>query len=323
MVIAPPGGLPLHEALRLRDPNPEAVLACAQALECPETDVWDVAEVLEKLREWLRRDAALAQKLLGGANVQPAVVLALKRHSANLEVARSGAGVVAGCCQRSPQNTELLVRAGAVLQIHALMDAHAGDTVAQDNACVALWRLADRCWTGAEEIVRRGGLCRLFRAMEEHARNPFVQVNACMALERLYSNGGAPPERMREAAEGAMARHPQNTQIRRGARRLLEALESSHAPLLPPLGPPVRGPARGLAAEGQRRGDGALALSFREWLLELDKVGFLMAYLGELQRSFGSLAQVVETYAPEGALDPRFFEDLGVRKLGHRRLFEK
>merc|ERR1719272_1896374 len=109
----------------------------------------------------------------------------------------------------------MMLRAGVVDEILALMDLHQHDMTCQDNACVALWRLAERNGTGATDIVRLGGLDRIFRAMGEHTANPFVQVNACYALERLYLKGGADPEPMSRAAERAVSAHPSNTQIKR------------------------------------------------------------------------------------------------------------
>merc|ERR1719191_501262 len=61
------------------------------------------------------------------------------------------------------------------------------------------------------------------------------------------------------------------------------------------------------------------SLGLKDWLLDLDDVGFLLCYLGELKQNFDSLAQVVDVYAAEGKINPQFFEDFGVRKLGHRR----
>ncbi|CAE8710057.1 unnamed protein product [Polarella glacialis] len=68
----------------------------------------------------------------------------------------------------------------------------------------------------------------------------------------------------------------------------------------------------------------SLAQPLHDWLLELDSVGFLMDYHSSLkQRHFSCPAEVAKAYAQGGRLDDRFFRDLSVRKLGHRRLFEK
>lgn len=328
----------LEEALALRDPTPEAMSACAAILAGSDSDPWDVADIFEKLREWLRRDLDHAHRLLSGARLQATIVLALQRHGHNMEVARLGCGVVAGCCQKSNQNAALMLKAGVVQEILGLMDEHRGDGIVQDNACVALWRISERHGSGAEDIARADGLSRLFHAMQDHIANPFVQVNGCMAMERLYMKGGAPPAGMRAAAEKAMAAHPSNTQIKRGAKRLLEAL--GQPPLVgstagfsgAAVQPSWKSSDRGWAMTSHRAaavragpapGEDALNLKFHEWLMELDSVGFLMVYYGELRQNFDSLAQVVNVYAPAGELDPKFFADLGVNKLGHRRLFQK
>eukprot|EP00404_Azadinium_spinosum_P042048 CAMPEP_0180827152 /NCGR_PEP_ID=MMETSP1038_2-20121128/73991_1 /TAXON_ID=632150 /ORGANISM="Azadinium spinosum, Strain 3D9" /LENGTH=48 /DNA_ID= /DNA_START= /DNA_END= /DNA_ORIENTATION= len=39
--------------------------------------------------------------------------------------------------------------------------------------------------------------------------------------------------------------------------------------------------------------------------------------------NFDSLAQIVDIYVKAGELNKQFFEDVGVKKLGHKRLFEK
>ncbi|CAE8635187.1 unnamed protein product [Polarella glacialis] len=321
--------LPLEKALEMRDPSTEAMVACRETLEGCDSDPWDVAEIFEKLREWLRRDLGLAQKCLGEASLQSKIVLALRRHGrANLEVARLGLGAIASCCQKNDRNADIMLRAGVVQEILTLMDTHCSDTVAQDNACVALWRLAERHGTGADQIAEAGGVQRLFRAMEDHAHNPFVQVNGCVALERLYIRGAAPADGMHEAAQKAMERHPNNIQIKRGAARLLEALQrqllSADALEVPCNAPD---PCRSRPEESTRESlaeASSLAQPLHEWLLELDSVGFLMDYHSSLkQRHFSCPAEVAKAYAQGGRLDDRFFRDLSVRKLGHRRLFEK
>lgn len=318
--------LTLEEALELRDPTHQAMQACAHTLMDAESDVWDVAEIFDKLREWLRRDLDSCQKLLGDLKLQATIVSALQHHGANLEVARLGCGVVAGCCQKSNQNASLMLRAGVVQEILDLMDTHCDDGIAQDNACVALWRLAERNGSGAEDIVQAGGMDRLFRAMKDHMANPFVQVNACYAMERLYLKGGAPINGMREAADQAMEAHPSNTQIKRGAKRLIDVLEKS-----PPPQPekamqksqPQTSARLWQQSAGWWQGPDSKAMPLHEWLMELDDVGFLMEYHNGLKRNFDSLNQVIDVYASDGALDPRFFHDLKVEKLGHRRLFQK
>merc|ERR1712046_554015 len=197
----------------------------------------------------------------------------------------------AGCCQRNNLNADWMIRAGAVPELLSLMDYHRADTVVQDNSLVALWRLAERQGSGADDITIAGGVARIARAAEEHRHNCFVQVNACMALERLYLRGGASSDGMREVADGALAAHPCNSQIKRGARRLLEVLrkeaEEEEEALVE----------KALQMRCQRQNSSlqqvnprvSLELPLHEWLLELDNVGFLLEYHPELRRNFDTL----------------------------------
>lgn len=295
---------------------------CAEILSATDADPWDVAEIFEKLREWLRRDVDHAQRLLSAAKLQAPVVTAMRRHGHNMEVARLGCGAVAGCCQKSNQNASIMVKAGVVKEILHLMERHSTDGIVQDNACVALWRISERHGGGAEEVVRAGGLEQLFSTMEEHLSNPFVQVNACMAFERLYMKGGASPEGMQAAANRAMEAHPSNTQIKRGAKRLLEVLAQPLLEANRPNPAPSRqvGHSRSWTTSADKANQ---ETKLDDWLMELDGVGFMMEYHCGLKQNFNSLAQVVEAYASRGEFSPDFFDDLQVKKLGHRRLFQK
>merc|ERR1711933_57198 len=74
-----------------------------------------------------------------------------------------------------------------------------------------------------------------------------------------------------------------------------------------------------------------LPTSIEAWLREMDDLGFLAPYHDIIAGHFDSPAQVIDVYARpcEGGdgqlayLDPRFFEEMRITKLGHRRLFEK
>lgn len=71
-----------------------------------------------------------------------------------------------------------------------------------------------------------------------------------------------------------------------------------------------------------------LPTSIEAWLREMDEVGFLAGYHDILVAHFDSPAQVIDIYVRRGQegqpeLDPRFFSEMGIQKLGHRRLFEK
>lgn len=283
----------IEDALKLRRPTPEAVMVCGDELK-EMCDPWEVVDIFEKFQEWLRRDIEHAQRLLGNARLQATVVLAIKRHESNLEVARLGCGVVAGCCQRSGLNAEIMLRAGVVEQIFRLMDEHQDDGITQDNACVALWRLAEKHANAASVIVELGGLEQIFRATAMHPANPFVQVNACFALERLYLKGEAAADGMEEFAENAMKAHPSNTQIKRGAGRLLDALRNRVAPCARSA-PTVRAEHKSpTEVVFDNSADKALSLPLHDWLMALDSVGFLMAYHSDLVQNFDSLDQVID-----------------------------
>lgn len=66
------------------------------------------------------------------------------------------------------------------------------------------------------------------------------------------------------------------------------------------------------------------------WLLEVDSQGFLRSYAEIMVQHFDSPRQLLDVYLSttlyhDGNLcfDERFFNDMGVAKLGHRRLFER
>lgn len=66
-----------------------------------------------------------------------------------------------------------------------------------------------------------------------------------------------------------------------------------------------------------------LALSIKDWLAGLDDSGFVTQYHDQITSNFDSLDQIVDIYVRGGELDKQFFEDVGIKKLGHKRLFEK
>lgn len=85
--------------------------------------------------------------------------------------------------------------------------------------------------------------------------------------------------------------------------------------------PPAVGASLG-APEARVRRE-TFSMSIREWLCCLDDSGFVVQYHDVLAANFDSLRQIIDLYVKGGELDPRFFEDVGVKKLGHKRLFEK
>lgn len=66
-----------------------------------------------------------------------------------------------------------------------------------------------------------------------------------------------------------------------------------------------------------------LRLPFREWLESMDESLFLMQYHDEIASNFDSLEQIHDIYVNAGEIGRTFFEDVGIKKLGHRRIFEK
>jgi len=69
-------------------------------------------------------------------------------------------------------------------------------------------------------------------------------------------------------------------------------------------------------------------LSVDTWLLAIDERGTLLEYSERLARDYDNARQIVGVYTkawPDGSasLEPEFFDELGVSRLGHRRLFEQ
>merc|ERR1711976_524330 len=83
-----------------------------------------------------------------------------------------------------------------------------------------------------------------------------------------------------------------------------EVKEAPSMAVLPPLNPHLRQP-------------------FKDWLESMDDSLFLMQYHDQIVANFDSLEQVHQIYFRNGELSKTFFEDTGIKKLGHRRIFEK
>lgn len=65
-------------------------------------------------------------------------------------------------------------------------------------------------------------------------------------------------------------------------------------------------------------------LSIKEWLASLDESGFLGQYHDAIAAKLDSVEQIVDVYGKaDGTVDKQFFTDVGITKLGHKRLFEK
>merc|ERR1712183_767313 len=78
----------------------------------------------------------------------------------------------------------------------------------------------------------------------------------------------------------------------------------------------------------------AKGLSIEQWLMAVDDHGHLKQYAKPLSENYDTAEQIVGVYtlaedpasAPTGAttrIDPQFFEDLEVHKIGHKRMFER
>eukprot|EP00928_Gymnodinium_smaydae_P045964 TRINITY_DN30591_c0_g1_i1.p1 TRINITY_DN30591_c0_g1~~TRINITY_DN30591_c0_g1_i1.p1 ORF type:complete len:189 (+),score=32.38 TRINITY_DN30591_c0_g1_i1:54-569(+) len=86
----------------------------------------------------------------------------------------------------------------------------------------------------------------------------------------------------------------------------------------PSSSPPRRRDLDVKAVEDARR------LGIEEWLAAVDSVGTLSRqYAAPLRRIARSTAEVFDLYVHNGLVDNKFFTDVGVSKLGHRRLFER
>jgi len=92
-----------------------------------------------------------------------------------------------------------------------------------------------------------------------------------------------------------------------------------------PSGGKGRGKGKAEMREAQRRAkvEEAKKQSFREWLEKMDESRYLLQYHDQIAENFDSLEQVVDIYFKNGEIQKAFFDDAGIKKLGHRRIFEK
>jgi len=63
--------------------------------------------------------------------------------------------------------------------------------------------------------------------------------------------------------------------------------------------------------------------SIKEWLECLDESGFLLQYHDHIISRFASVDSIIDECVKVGEMDKQFFADAGIKKLGHKRLFEK
>lgn len=64
-------------------------------------------------------------------------------------------------------------------------------------------------------------------------------------------------------------------------------------------------------------------LHLRRWLENVDDSTYLLQYLDKIADSFDCPQQIIKRHVQDGEVDASFFKDVEIRKLGHKRLFEK
>jgi len=111
-----------------------------------------------------------------------------------------------------------------------------------------------------------------------------------------------------------------------GTRADADRAAAAAAPATPVV--PVPAPSAAAPSTGQEISQVAKAKKFnfsiKEWLQSMDDSGFLTQYHDGIASKLDSLDQIVDVYAKSsGEVDAQFFVDVGIKKLGHKRLFEK
>lgn len=134
--------------------------------------------------------------------------------------------------------------------------------------------------------------------------------------------------------------HDVSHPVYRETRRTAPIQQDTQVPIVLPASRsslPADGPASSRDVELQQgptfQGAGLdvsqLPKTIESWLREMDAAGFLAPYHDTIAGHFDSPAQIIDIYVRCGndgqhpVLDPRFMDDMQIRKLGHRRLFEK
>jgi len=84
-----------------------------------------------------------------------------------------------------------------------------------------------------------------------------------------------------------------------------------------------KGKAEMKEAERKTKQDEVKQMSFDKWLSSMDESRFLLQYHDQIADNFDSLEQIVDIYFKNGEIQKAFFDDAGIKKLGHRRIFEK
>jgi len=311
--------LPIDRALREREPTEKAVQSVQVALSDPDTEPEIVADCVEKLSEWIRRQAVSTQRMILQCRLSPVLVQVMKKHGDDLEVARHCCRVVGGVCNRSAETSSSFAKAGVVVALNSLLDMHLEDSQVQESGMQCLLCLATR--VAAREVIATGGLGRCLRTLAEHPDNTYIQRNAWQCMDSLIANGGELNDAMRREivevadlvtnATGGLlnSSHPKDKATKKMAEKLVHwvqtaVVEFKKRPIA--VAPPkkVEAPQIEEAALPERE-----QLDLRLWLFNMDSSGALAQYHGVLAENFDSVTHIVDAYTESGKLDPQFFED--------------
>lgn len=327
--------VPLDWALQEREPSEKSVQAVHAALSNPDTEPEVVGDCVEKLSEWLRRYGTQAQRLISQARLAPVLVQVMRKHGEDVEVARHCCRVISGVANRHAENAGAFVRAGGVVALNDLVDWHLSDVVVQETGIMCLVALAEK--VAAREVIATGGVGRCLRTLCEHSSNAFVQRSCWRCLDLLVANGTDMTDAMRrEVADVAdlvmratratlASNHPKERATKQVAERLVAWVQSCVRELAQPQAPAAQ---KGTRAKDEVRCEELPPVTkeledLRGWLQNMDPTGALALYHSVLAENFDSVAHILDAYAEGGKVDPQFFEDVGVKKIGHRRKFEQ
>jgi len=301
------------------------------------------------LSSWLRRSSdRSAQRMMADERQHPILVAVIRRHFHNIEFARLACNVVGGASYRCAENAGPLCKEGVVVEVCRIMQLHMHDSVAMDLGCEALWRLAER--GGGFFIWEAGAVPIILDALHMHRDNPFLQSNACNALAPLVAR--ASPElleRMKAEATSAVSTHVGHKPIARAAERLIAACMEASLVVAGTVAVEVEKSCKVAHVEVDdvcnvlQEDSAQVHISrprsscteigsvdhqghnsrIKDWLHEVDGEGFLMRYLAQLEQRFSSPSEVIDAYMLDGRLvNVALFEEFGVKRLGHRRLFQ-
>eukprot|EP00747_Dinoflagellata_sp_TGD_P062587 gnl/TRDRNA2_/TRDRNA2_153081_c0_seq1.p1 gnl/TRDRNA2_/TRDRNA2_153081_c0~~gnl/TRDRNA2_/TRDRNA2_153081_c0_seq1.p1 ORF type:complete len:296 (-),score=69.56 gnl/TRDRNA2_/TRDRNA2_153081_c0_seq1:45-932(-) len=68
---------------------------------------------------------------------------------------------------------------------------------------------------------------------------------------------------------------------------------------------------------------GMRLMSIKEWLSSLDGSGRLLQYHDSMAGKYKNVQAIADAHWKNGAIDPLFFQVSGVKRIGHKRTFEK